>query len=447
MQNIKMKDIPITSPEEEDLPEFPSPVKAEEGLDGVEIMAYPYLTETAVHARSYSVQHRDKTGWGFSWCDSAEEAKERTKPAMVKANWLTEARRLRARFTGDAKPAKLPAEVTPPPPSEPTIEDILVQLGVRNVILDGGIRESVEAPWVTTYESPDTMGTRDSRSEGSVTWIFPEEEKVRVPASITPEDLLKGGSRNTPWTSHGRGVGGSGGFSGYGPVALDLGCTLEQIQETVSWIEGEKERREKGALAELQRWFTSLESHPAFHCLSPKTLELCREIAMYGWGYTKLQTNLAHLEVEWGKALAVHAQKESGDILSNWEALWRTGGATHCGRAYVVRPDGSLREADRREGLRRPTREILTWEFVAPEELAISWGRMYSAAPDEFTVAKLPKGGCTSGQLETVSSLEREILNNEGGEGWNLTPKKQEKAKKDSFLSSGAWGALDDLKL
>ncbi|MBI4142551.1 hypothetical protein HY480_01605 [Candidatus Uhrbacteria bacterium] len=129
-----------------------------------------------------------------------------------------------------------------------------------------------------------------------------------------------------------------------------------------------------------------------------------------GWA-KEAEAVMAKVSAAEAGAQALASRQEAGEVLANFQVWKRRGGATNCGEGWVVRPDGSAREPDRMDCPRPRHRDEGTqrWDFVAPEELAITWGKGYTAAPHDFVVAKLPVGGLTDAQRETVQSIEQEI--------------------------------------
>ncbi len=139
---------------------------------------------------------------------------------------------------------------------------------------------------------------------------------------------------------------------------------------------------------------------------------------------------------------ALEARQSSGDMLVDFSAWHRRGGATNVGDGWVIRPDGTCREPDQSDVPRHKHDGTYTWRLVGPEELAIVWSKAFTAADHKFTIAKRPKGGCTAEQLATVERLEREIdkcfrgatgmsgrASPSVGDGWGLCAKPSHKSK------------------
>lgn len=130
------------------------------------------------------------------------------------------------------------------------------------------------------------------------------------------------------------------------------------------------------------------------------------------------------------------SRQNNGEILIRFGGPNRRSGSTDNRDYWVIRPDGSCREWDSEVYPRSHQRgtPTVTWELIEPDELALSWAKGCSASEHEFTVAKLPVGGCTKEQLRTVARLEDKLedewrgrhglSSGEGspsvGEGWGL---------------------------
>lgn len=113
--------------------------------------------------------------------------------------------------------------------------------------------------------------------------------------------------------------------------------------------------------------------------------------------------------------LALHQRQQAGEILVDFSAWHRVGGATNQGNGWVIRPDGTLRDRDSDDVRRHKSDGTYCWRMVEADELALVWRKAYTAAPHEFVVAKLPVGGCTAEQLCVVATLEAEIHLRFGG--------------------------------
>jgi hypothetical protein len=101
-------------------------------------------------------------------------------------------------------------------------------------------------------------------------------------------------------------------------------------------------------------------------------------------------------------------RKGSGEVLVDFGGKYCWGGATNQSRHWVIQPDGQERTPDSSPRERSGDGSD-HWRLVAPQELAISWIKAYTAADHEFIVNKLPQGGCTKEQLATVERIERKI--------------------------------------
>lgn len=107
------------------------------------------------------------------------------------------------------------------------------------------------------------------------------------------------------------------------------------------------------------------------------------------------------LATEEAQIAAEKAREAKAGTLSNFRV---TGGEIYRSddkfvEAWVIRPDGSLRDADQGK----------TWSNVEANELALRWFKNYRAATHRFEIAKLPIGGLTDAQRETVASIEQNL--------------------------------------
>jgi len=130
------------------------------------------------------------------------------------------------------------------------------------------------------------------------------------------------------------------------------------------------------------------------------------------------------------------AAMDRGELLVNFGGHFRVSGATRQADYWVVKPDGTLREPDETNYRHRGSGvDEKWWRLVGSEELAITWSKGTTASEHHCVVSKLPTGGCTSAQLETVARIEQELsarfegsrgcsggLSPNIGEGWNLKP-------------------------
>jgi hypothetical protein len=109
------------------------------------------------------------------------------------------------------------------------------------------------------------------------------------------------------------------------------------------------------------------------------------------------------------------ARRKSGEILVGFTTWHRRGGASNLGDGWVIRPDGSVREADHRNVARNGDGDFV-WSLVTTEELALSWGKSNSSADHECVVEHAP-AVLTPEQLATVRRIEVEIKAPEGAFG------------------------------
>ncbi len=128
------------------------------------------------------------------------------------------------------------------------------------------------------------------------------------------------------------------------------------------------------------------------------------------------------------------AAQAAGEVLVNFGGYFRRMGATGNADFWVVRPNGSRREPDVKDGRRRyeESEGTKSWNLVEQDELAISWEKMDTRSSHSFKIGKLPAGGLTTEQRVTVAAIEEEILESyQGmsgkespalGRGWGFGP-------------------------
>lgn len=132
--------------------------------------------------------------------------------------------------------------------------------------------------------------------------------------------------------------------------------------------------------------------------------------------YGDVRANCEQVREVWkqaeGKIADRQARVDRGEILVNFEVGHRRGGVTGNGTGWVIRPDGSLRDPDKRD-LRRNGDGTLVWNLVNEDELALQWSCGTTrdiAGSSEFVVAKMPVGGLTETQREAVFRIETEDI-------------------------------------
>jgi hypothetical protein len=116
-------------------------------------------------------------------------------------------------------------------------------------------------------------------------------------------------------------------------------------------------------------------------------------------------------------------REATGEVLANFPRP--SSGIVGHHSEWVIEPDGSLRLED----------SVGLWKLVEPQELAIAWSKSSNAAENIFTVGKLPIGGLTDAQRDTVRGIVSELAKKwDGvtgfsgrtvsppvGKGWDLT--------------------------
>lgn len=141
------------------------------------------------------------------------------------------------------------------------------------------------------------------------------------------------------------------------------------------------------------------------------------------------------------KTAEILRQQEAGEVITHFEAWHRRGGMTGNGDGWVILPDGSLRKPDSNTIPRHKSDGYLYWDLVAKEELALLWrcNHMRNVSDNStFEVAKIPVGGPTEAQLETIQRIEAEIGAPEGAFGFQCwrddAPKEEVPAESEEPL-------------
>lgn len=119
-------------------------------------------------------------------------------------------------------------------------------------------------------------------------------------------------------------------------------------------------------------------------------------------------------------AKELSVRQASGEILIDFVAWHRRGGASGCGDGWVIQSDGSLRTADSNDVPRHKSDGNFRWNRVQPDELALRWscGSTHDVGgTSTFEVTKKPTNGLSAAQRETVRRIEEEIGAPEGAFG------------------------------
>lgn len=150
------------------------------------------------------------------------------------------------------------------------------------------------------------------------------------------------------------------------------------------------------------------------------------------------------------------AEGAAEGLPTNVSIYRRTRGATNNSMGWVVRADGTLREADAvpidRYGREAEPDGTMRWDQIRPGELVLSWHKSDVISPHTFEVVCLPTTGLTNEQLERALALQRQITidwavyddrkyDSRGdrssppvGRGWGLDPQSAEKAARQQEL-------------
>lgn len=106
-------------------------------------------------------------------------------------------------------------------------------------------------------------------------------------------------------------------------------------------------------------------------------------------------------------AAQMAAEVEAGRALANFSAFVHTSSQRGDGGGYVIAPDGSLRTHDRDEYTKSHQRgtHTLHWDFVFPDEVALTWEGFRDWAEQPSLIRKAPVNGYTPEQLATMARL------------------------------------------
>lgn len=210
-----------------------------------------------------------------------------------------------------------------------------------------------------------------------------------------------------------------------------LWVTLDPHKVVVRPDESEVQEREeiKAEAATLQATALELREQPHFSCFQPELRGWIGRVAsgdgtfggsidfslatteeILGWIESATSGISAAREAE-SAARDLHRQVEAGEVLFEWG-----GRCTGDEKFFVVVADGTLRDPDDSQRVDRHKSyngSYVRWDLVGSDELALTWvrgGRRASADTGTFTVAKLPVGGLTHEQLETVARIETDDI-------------------------------------
>lgn len=193
-------------------------------------------------------------------------------------------------------------------------------------------------------------------------------------------------------------------------AAEQFGVAKEKIQAVRDWLEVERKKVEDSYRTTVRQFVSQLQSQPAHASLSTEMQATLAGLTN-SYGVPDLSQIADKLRLEWAEAEVLQRRVDAGECLVNFGGHFRVMGATGQTQYWVIRPDGTEREPDKVSYRMRYTSEgEKCWRLVSPDELALVWIKANTAAPHEFTVAKLPVGdGVTDSQFATVKRLEAEI--------------------------------------
>jgi len=211
-------------------------------------------------------------------------------------------------------------------------------------------------------------------------------------------------------------------------------------------------------------WSTGEQGSPIFKALPT---ELKQEITREKFSrLDNFGEILERIKEAWPAAVALADRIEKHEVIVD---LYPREGQ-RASEAWVVRPDGSLREKDstRQYWMGEPQGNPTGWHIVESDELALSWSKNSIKAPHDFVVEKRVLGGETPAQLEAVRKLQEEAQNKwremgygesvgemwgPVGGGWGLLPyEERPQESKETSVTKGsvqqeekAPASLDDL--
>ena len=214
-------------------------------------------------------------------------------------------------------------------------------------------------------------------------------------------------------------------------VLSEMGVSEEKIKEIKKEIKEEADTAEKLYRQNFGKFLEKLLSNPLLIYIPKKKRAEIYSLDSEGLFVPSLDNEW--LQEGFRTAEENFRRVKNGEIIYNFSIWHRVGGATRQSNAWVVRPDGSLRDPDEKDVPRHKSDGTYYWEIVGPEELAISWGKGNTAAPHEFKTNKVPTSGCTPEQISTVRRIEQELdemfrgstgisgkVSPDIGQGWSL---------------------------
>ena len=390
------KDSLTGDPLEVGIPVLPETVKWGEDLDGQEFFAYPAYSREATAL----VDNYDRKGWGIEWFGEAEKAASHDVTARQQAEDLIRTRQLEEQAAQMAEGKGLPVAVPETVVFVPALTEVMEHLGFtpEQFRFEGDQPKVVHEADGYYYSKLHERMERVSIGQSHTVWAEQIDGVWVIPVCATPQKLL--GDRY----DDDRGI-----------AKDDLKVPLEKIQAANEWLDGEVGKAAEENCRRIQEFCKAVQGQPAYNCL-PKGLQ--EEVARI-WQYqpSSITGLVAKLRQSWPQAEGLLAQQTAGQILANFGGQFGRGGLH-----WVIRSDGSCREADQRipRDRHHTSEGEMRWEVVQPDELAleaqVNWRDV--VGDSFFKVAHLPvAGGLTTEQWIAVRKIETETGALEGSFG------------------------------
>ncbi len=413
------KDSLTGDPCETGVPILPDMVKWGEDFSGQTFFAFPAYSEKATvwvvpPKPSYGMGGGgyNQKGWGIKWFNTAEEAVSHNAEARYHAEDLIRQKRLEDETQKAAEGKQFP--LAPPEMAEfmtPTLAEIMEHLGFK----PGQFRIEAHEPRIIHHPGVFTGGEgwlyddrgsgpdrNDSWSESwneTFLWEKDDDGVLVIYQSATLSHLM-----GSDWYDSGR----------CECVAnRELGVTKDTILAAREWIRGEQEKVVEENRCRIRVFLEAVRELPAYACL-PKGLQEKLAPDSFHADPDRIEGLVAELHHAWLLAEGLLVQQLAGQVLVNFEAWHRRGGASNRGDGWVVRPDGSCRQRDSSTIPLHKSDGMVRWDLVQPDELALIWRGGCS-------VAHLPANGLTSEQRDAVREIETEIGVPEGVFGLDPT--------------------------
>lgn len=235
---------------------------------------------------------------------------------------------------------------------------------------------------------------------------------IQLPIAITSVDLLYGSDGYGPKQRY---EADELLATGYKPVALELGVSLEELATAQEWGRTYAEQRQAINTAEQERFWQEFTRSQAFGHLPIREKQSIGSMR----DDTSKYSNDAMTELV-ERAYTLLEQADNGDIVTNFGG-WERQGGDNTMLHWVIGLDGVLRASDSSQHHRsngstgRGTSQY--WDVVDKREIAITWSVLNKSSPQVFEVAMGDKVTITQQQLEAVRAIENDISVRQGSFG------------------------------